>query len=163
MATKDPVSAGGMTVDAEERPLASYALLLAAHVGLVGSALVLAHRRGRLPGRLGPADLAAGAVATYKLSRLVTRSSVAGPLRAPFSRGAEPAGPAEVVEDVDGQGLRKAVGELLTCPFCFGHWVATGYCLGLAFAPEITRTTAAMLCIDAGADLLHHGHARLNG
>ncbi len=131
------------------------------HTVLVGGALAVAVRQRRLPRRIAVADLALGAVATFKLSRLITRSAVASPLRAPFTGEAEPAGPAEVIEEVEGSGIRRAVGELLTCPFCLGHWIATGFCLGLVYAPEATRTVGAVLCIEAGADLLQHAHARL--
>ena len=147
--------------ESDDRPVLSYAALLAVHTGLVGGAMVLAARQGRLPRRVAMADLAVGAIATFKLSRLITRSAVASPLRAPFTGEAEPAGPAEVMEEVEGSGIRRAVGELLTCPFCLGHWIATGFCLGLVYAPELTRTVGSVLCIEAGADLLQHAHARL--
>lgn len=140
--------------------MAAYGLLLAVHGTAVGGALVVGHRRGRLPSRIGFGDLALGAVATYKLSRLLTRSPVTSPLRAPFTGEAELAGPAELVEDVEGEGLQRAVGELVTCPFCLGHWIATAYGLGLAFAPDLTRTLAGMLAVEAGADLLQHLNAR---
>lgn len=145
-----------------ERPLAAYAVLLAVHGGVVGGALAVAMRNGKVPSRLGLGDLALGAAATYKLSRLLARSSVTSPLRAPFTGEAELAGPAELVEDVEGDGLQRAVGELLTCPFCLGHWIATAYGLGLAFAPDLTRTMAGMLAVEAGADVLQHLHARFS-
>ena len=147
--------------ESDDRPVRSYAALLAVHTGLVGGAMAVAARQGRLPRRVAMADLAVGAIATFKLSRLITRSAVASPLRAPFTGEAEPAGPAEVMEEVEGSGIRRAVGELLTCPFCLGHWIATGFCLGLVYAPELTRTVGSVLCIEAGADLLQHAHARL--
>jgi hypothetical protein len=145
----------------EERPLGSYAAILAIHVTIVGAAIGLAARSGRLPTRVRVADLALGAVATYKLSRLLTRSTIASPLRAPFTRYEGVSGPAELQEEVRGHGLRHAVGELLTCPFCLGHWVATAFCLGLVYAPEVTRTAGAVLAIDAGADVLQIANAKL--
>jgi hypothetical protein len=145
----------------EERPLAGYTSILAVHLAGVGVALGLAARKGRLTGRVGAADLAIGAVATFKLSRLLARSPVTSPLRAPFTTYEGVAGPAELQEEVRGTGLRHAVGELVTCPFCLGHWVATAYCFGLAFAPSVTRTAGSILCIEAGADALHALDARL--
>jgi hypothetical protein len=128
----------------------------------VGTALGVAAKQGRLPARIRVADLALGAVASFKLSRLLARSSVASPLRAPFTRYEGVAGPAELEEDVrhDGGGIRHAVGELVTCPYCLGHWVATAFCLGLVYAPEVTRTAGAVLAIDAGADVLQVVNAR---
>src|SRR5687768_3634635 len=106
----------------EDRPLSSYAAITAAHVGLVGAAIAVAARKGRLPERLGPADLALGAFATYKLSRLMARGTVTSPLRAPFTEFEGPSDkPAELKERVRGSGWRHAIGELLTCPFCLSH------------------------------------------
>ena len=61
------------------------------------------------------------------------------PLRAPFTRFEGPQGNAELAEEVRGSGARKAVGELVTCPFCLGPWVATALTAGLTFAPGVAR------------------------
>ena len=145
-----------------EMPLAGYATVIAVDVGATIAGLVLASRRRRLPTGIAVGDLALGAVATYKLSRLITKSSVASPLRAPVTRFEEVSGPGELNENVRGSGLRKAVGELLTCPFCMAHWIATGYAFGLVFQPRATRLVASVLGVESGAELLHHAHARLN-
>jgi len=50
------------------------------------------------------------------------------------------------------------VGELLTCPFCLGQWIATGLTVGLVLAPGPTRLVAATLAAVAGADFLHHAY-----
>ncbi len=147
----------------EKRPLGSYAAITAAHVGMVGVAIAVAARKGRLPERLGPADLALGAVATFKLSRLISRGTVTSPLRAPFTEYAGPSDqPAELDEEVRGSGWRHAIGELLTCPFCISHWISTAYCLGLCSAPRATRTVASILAVDAGADALQFANAKLS-
>ena len=139
---------------AEPRPLSSYALLIGSNTVIVGGALAYAARRGRLPERLSVGDVVLGAVATFKLSRLLTRSSVASPLRAPFTRYEGVAGPAELAEEVRGEGLRHAIGELVTCPYCMGHWVATAYAIGLVFGPRPTRLVAGILSIEAAAEQL---------
>ena len=76
-------------------------------------------------------------IATHKLSRLLAKDSVTSPLRAPFTRYAEPGGAAEVNEEVRDQGssIRHSIGELVTCPFCLAVWVATGLTGGLVLAP----------------------------
>ena len=71
-------------------------------------------------------DIALVGVATHKLARRVSKDSVTSSLRAPFTRYEGVAGPAELQERVRGSGLRKAVGELVTCPFCISQWVSTG-------------------------------------
>ena len=50
--------------------------------------------------------------------------------------------------------MRRAVGQLLTCPYCIGQWVAGGFTLGLVAAPRPTRLAAAMLAAVAFADTL---------
>lgn len=99
------------------------------------------------------------AVATHKLSRLITKDPVTSPLRAPFTRYQGQSGPAELQEEVRGTGARKAVGELITCPFCIDMWVATGLVAGFVFLPRVTRLAIDTLAVLAGADLLQFGYS----
>jgi hypothetical protein len=138
----------------EPRPLRWYAALIGANVAVVGGALAYAARRQRLPEHLPVADLVLGAVATFKVSRLLTRSSVASPIRAPFTRYEGVTGPAELAEQVRGPGLKHAMGELLTCPYCMGHWVASAYVVGLVTRPRMTRAIAEIFAIEAAAEQL---------
>jgi hypothetical protein len=97
--------------------------------------------------------LAAG---THKLSRTLTKDAVTSPLRVPFTRYKHTGGPAEVMEEVRSKGgLRHSVGELITCPFCLDVWIATGFTIGLVFAPRLTRLIATALTAVTGADFLH--------
>jgi hypothetical protein len=84
---------------------------------------------------------------------------VTSPLRAPFTRYEGPGGPAEVNEAVRGHGARHAMGELVTCPFCVGQWVATGFAFGLLLAPRVTRQVAATFSALEAADFLQFGRA----
>lgn len=99
------------------------------------------------------------AVATHKLSRLLAKDPVTSPLRAPFTRYAGTSGPSEVAEQVRDGSARKAMGELLTCPFCVGQWVATGYVFGLVLVPRATRLVAASFAVLAAFDFLQLGYA----
>ena len=146
----------------EHRPLGAYVLIAAVHLGVAGGGLAAAIRAGKLPERVAPADLALGAVATFKLSRLLARSTVTSPLRAPFTRYEGLSGPAELAEEVRGTGLRKAVGELLTCPFCLAHWIATAYGFGLVFSPRATRFAASVLAVEAATEQLQLAHCRFH-
>jgi hypothetical protein len=144
----------------ENRPLSGYVRVMAVYGGaVVGLGALVGAGRRPLPERPTGADLALVALATAKLSRLVTRDSVTSPLRAPFTRFEGPGGPAEVEEKVRGAGLRHAVGELVTCPFCVSQWVATGFTFGLLFAPRATRQVAGTLAALELADLLQFGRA----
>ena len=60
-----------------------------------------------------------------------------------------------------GTGVQKAVGELITCPFCLDQWVATGFLAGLVAAPRATRWLASAFAVRAGADALQFGYAAL--
>jgi hypothetical protein len=144
-----------------DRPLGSYALLLSTYLAAAGSAAVFIRRR-RLPlPRPTPGDLALGAVATFRLSRLITKDSVTSVGRAPFTRFEGAAGDGEVKEEVRGRGLRHAIGELVSCPFCIAQWIATAYVVGLIVAPRATRLGAGVLAVVTGSDGLQFAHHAL--
>jgi len=113
-------------------PLLAYAGTMAVFGGLFSAAIGVARRSGRdLPKRIDGRDLAAIGVASHKLSRLIAKDKVTTPLRAPFTEYQKDGGPAEVEERSRGRGARKAVGELLTCPYCLGLWALAAEQKGL--------------------------------
>ena len=107
-----------------------------------------------LPERVPPGDLALIAVATHKLSRLIAKDRVTSSFRAPFTRFEGDAGPSEVDEAARGHGLRRAVGELLICPYCLGLWVSCAFLGGLTVSPRPTRWLASVFAVLTGADVL---------
>jgi hypothetical protein len=131
------------------RPLGEYGLLMATFATTFSVVTAAAARRGRLPERLDARDLALVGIATHKLSRLVTKERVTAVVRAPFTRE-EDGGD----ERPRGRGLRRVVGELLTCPFCISQWIAAGFVQGLLFAPRVTRLVAGMMATTALSDFL---------
>jgi hypothetical protein len=140
--------------DAPEAPLGAYGLLVTAfNAAGVAALAIRSHRKG-LPDGLATRDIALVAAATQKLSRIVARDRVAAPLRAPFTRFQEGAGHGEVNEAARGEGVRRAVGELLVCPYCIGAWIAGGFTVGLVAAPRPTRLVASLFAGLAGADFL---------
>jgi hypothetical protein len=146
----------------EERPLGSYLTAMGAYAAATGAlALTARLTRRPIPDGLSLRDMAVSAVATHKLSRLIAKDPVTSPLRAPFTRFQGQNGPAELEEEVRGTGARKAVGELLTCPFCIDMWVATGLVAGLVFLPRTTRLATDTLAVLAGADLLQFAYSLL--
>jgi len=102
----------------------------------------------------GVGDVLLSSVATHKLSRLITRDPATSPPRAPFTVYEGQGGPAEPKEGVRGQGARKTVGELITCPFCLDMWVAAGLVAGLIYLPRTTRLAIDSLAVLAGAEVL---------
>ncbi len=140
---------------AEPRPLAGYAALAVLFNAGYAAALAAARRSQRgLPERIGLADVLLVGAGTHKLSRLLAKDRVTSFLRAPFTRFQEEGGPGEVEEEARGEGMRRAVGELVVCPYCIGLWVAAGFTLGLVAAPRETRVTAAMFAALAASDAL---------
>ncbi len=115
--------------------------------------------RHEVPDGLSVRDVILGAVATHKLSRLVTKDPVTSPLRAPFTVYRDTEGPAELKEDVRGRGAQKTIGELITCPFCLDMWVATALTAGHIYLPRATRLAVDTLVTLAGADVLQFGYA----
>lgn len=145
----------------EDRPLGSFVALMGAYAGTVAGLAALVKRSGgQLPERVGWGDLVLTTVATHKLSRLLAKDPVTSPLRAPFTRFAGTSGEAELAEEVRGTGPRKAIGELVTCPFCLGLWVATGFAFGLVLAPRPTRLAAGVLTCVTAADVLQLAYAK---
>ena len=143
------------------KPFASYGLLAGVYASLFSGLLFITHRRDALPERMEARDIGLLALATFRLSRLVTKDKAMVSLRAPFTKFEEPAGAGEVEEDSRGQGLQRAVGDLLTCPYCVGLWIATVLAFGLALAPRTTRLLASILATVAGSDALNHAYLKL--
>ena len=150
----------------EPRPLAGYLLLMGGYTVMGGALFAAARRRQPAGGTgLGWQDLALTTVATYRASRLLTKDAVTSPLRAPLTRYEGPGLPSEVNEQVApgivGRPVLHAVGELVTCPFCVGQWVATVLVAGHVLEPRLTRLATRVLTVAAGAEALHYAHSGL--
>lgn len=161
-AVTEPLRAVAREYDEQPERLAGYAALLAIYgTGIGGFGLFLRRTGRRLPRRVDPADVALLGVATFKLSRLISRDAVTGVVRAPFTtRKRRLKGP-EVQDAPRGTGLRRAVGELLTCPFCISQWLATILAGSYVVAPDATRMAAATLSAVTVADVLQYAHTAL--
>jgi hypothetical protein len=149
----------GLYAGDAERPMRGYAVVLGSYAGVVSVlALVVKGSGVRLPDRVGLADVAPLGAATHKASRLLSKDAVTSPLRAPVARFVEETGMSEVNESPRGHGVRHAVGELATCPFCLAIWVGTGLTAGMVFAPRLTRLVATMFSAVAVSDTLQIGY-----
>jgi hypothetical protein len=139
----------------ERPPLAAYATFATVFHGTMAAAVAAAKRSGRdLPQRVEPRDLALIGIASYQLSRLISKKKVTAFVRAPFTELEGRGGPAELEEKPRGTGLRRALGELLVCPYCLGLWASGGFHVGLLFAPRATRFSASVLSAVSIADFL---------
>jgi len=140
----------------EPKPLGGHAALTATYAaGVLVYAAEFRHARRSLPQRVPAGDLVLLSIGTYKLSRLVAKDRITAFFRAPFTRfQGESERPSEVSEEPRGEGLRRAVGELLVCPYCLGQWVGTAFLMTYLREPSLARTVAAMFVLVAGSDLL---------
>jgi hypothetical protein len=142
-----------------DRPIASYGVLDAVYVGVVG-VLGIAARRRRAPlPELSPRDIALVGAATHRLARTIAKDPITSPIRMPFTTYEGTGGPAELHEEVVADGFGHAIGELVTCPFCLSQWVATGFVAGMVFAPRATRLVAATFAGVALSDFLQYAYA----
>jgi hypothetical protein len=104
---------------------------------------------------LGLPDFATAALATHKIAQIITGERVTMALRAPFTRQRDEGRGGERKEVPKEHGLHRAIGELLTCPYCLSPWIATGLMAGYVFAPIPTRAVSTVFAITAASDWLH--------
>lgn len=137
-------------------PLSGYASLVVGHVAVMATAIGLLRRRGVELGKMGAGEIVLTGVATYKLSRVITKSWIGTAIRAPFTRYVGQGSGDEVKEVARGHGVQEAVGDLVTCPFCTAHWVASALVLGHDAAPGPTRAITRILAVGAVSDTLQY-------
>jgi hypothetical protein len=142
----------------EQRPLRGYLAIAGAYTAAVAVGSLAVRTRGQRLPHIATRDVALIGCATFQLSHMLAKRPIASPLRAPFTVFDGVTGPAELQEEVRGDGLRHAVGELLTCPFCLAHWVATAFGFAFVLAPEPTRVVAALLSAEALANFAQLAH-----
>jgi len=136
----------------DERPIPAYATLATGFWAVF--VLFLAASRDRLPERFGPLDLAGITLASFKLSRLITKEDVTAFVRAPVTEDPEGVRPKP-------EGMARVVGELLTCPYCIGLWITSGLAYSQVIWPRETRFFNAIFGSYAVTDFLHAGFVRL--
>jgi hypothetical protein len=94
-------------------------------------------------------DLVVLGFSTHKLSRTITTERVTEPLRAPFT---------DENDKPSGRGLRKALGELVTCPYCTGSWIALGLGAAYVFAPAPVRIASGLFTMVTLSDFLNRAY-----
>lgn len=145
----------------DDMPLLSFAVLSSIYLGAVGGLLWRARCKGRLPRRVRWDDIVLLGVASHKLSHILTRAKVTAFVRAPFTRFQKSSGQGTVSDTARGEGLQKAIGQLLTCPYCAGAWTSAGLTVGLIFNPPVTRWICGLLSVNTVTDLIHMGYFEL--
>lgn len=147
--------------DEAEVPLKGYAVLAGTFaVGVVLFTVAARRRELRLPDGVPPWDVALLGTASFKASRLLSRDKVTSFLRAPFTRRAEDGAANEVTDEPRGGEARRAVGDLVSCPFCASVWVAGALTGTYACAPRAARLLSAGLSAVTVADWLQYAWTR---
>jgi hypothetical protein len=146
----------------KKQRLYSYATLICVFNVIFAIFLLVAKGMRRpIPERVAINDIALLGVATHKLSLTGAQDAVTSPLRAPFTEFQEKESPKSVQEKPRGEGLRRSVGELVTCQFCLGMWAAAFFTYGLVLAPRVTRLFATVLTVLTISDHLHQTYKAL--
>ncbi len=142
--------------------LYSYSTLMGVFNLILALFLLVAKRTGReLPERIDAKDIALLGVATHKLSSMGAEDAVTSPIRAPFTEFQEKESPKSVDETPRGEGLRRSIGELITCKFCLGMWVGSFFTYGLVLAPRVTRLIATLFAVVTVSDHLQQTYKAL--
>jgi hypothetical protein len=138
--------------ETDDRPTepVDYAALNAVYGALLAGVLLATRERAR-EDPIEVRELVPLAAATFALSKVIAREKIGTWMRDPFVE----------VDDGErrprGRGLRRAVGELVTCTRCVGAWSALAV-VGLRVAePTAGRTVAGVLAASAANDWLQLG------
>ena len=146
----------------EDVSLSSYGMLAGVFNAIFAVFLLVVRGTGRtLPERVEVRDIALLGLATHKLSLVGAEDAVTSPLRAPFTELQEKASPKKLDEEPRGEGLRRSVGELLTCKFCLGVWLASFFTYGLVLVPRVTRLVATIFAVVTVSYHLHQAYKAL--
>ena len=143
-----------------ERPTepSDYAALNAVYAALLAGVVVATRNRGARDDPITGPELIPLSAATFALAKVIAREKIGTWVREPFVEeepfdGQRPAG----------RGIRRAVGELVTCTRCVGAWSALGI-VGLRLAsPSSGRVVTNVLAVSAANDWLQAGFRALCG
>lgn len=130
--------------------LVDYALISGTYGSLLTALAVASRNRGSEP--LRDVDIIPIGVATFALSKLLTKEKIETWVREPF-----------VEETTDGERkpkgtrMRYAVGELLTCSRCMGAWSGLGITALRVMRPREARIVTTVLAASAVNDFMQTG------
>ena len=138
----------------EQRERLAYVTLVGLFLGMLG-VFVSRERKERHVFDPHPRDILLIALATFRAGRVTAFERVTEPFRDPVTETVPDAYEAGEYVIAEGTGVRKAIGELVSCPICVGTWVASALVYGLRVAPGPTRLVAAILGVSGLAEMLN--------
>jgi hypothetical protein len=145
---------GGERREKPATEAADYALINLVYASLFASVIYATRERAsKDPVQLH--ELVPMSVATFALAKVIAKEKVGTWVREPFVDHADGEPKPE------GRGLRRAVGELVTCTRCIGAWSALGV-VGLRLAyPDAGRNVTNVLAVSGANDWLQSGFKAL--
>lgn len=135
-------------------PFVGYAILVGIFLALYIGFLWLGNYLNLSIPRVGIGEIILLAVASHKLSRLIAKDWITSFIRAPFAQYQSASGTSEVNEQPRGTGIRLAIGQLITCPFCIGQWVIALFFYSFVLWPTETLFVAAIFIALTISDFL---------
>ncbi|WP_053217665.1 DUF1360 domain-containing protein [Virgibacillus senegalensis] len=96
-------------------------------------------------------------LAAFRLTRLLVYDEITSFIRAPFHEEKEETladGTTEVVIYIKGKGVRRFIGELLSCQWCTGIWSAACLYAGYVFWPFYFLPIIIILSVAAISSIL---------
>ena len=143
-----------MSFGQDRPPYEAYATIVGGF--FAGLAAVAAAARRSQPGTA--LDLIALSAATFKASRTLSRERVGSFVRQPFVEGEADRGEEE---QPAGEGMQRALGELVTCTRCVGTWTAAGLATTQMLTPRFGRLLVWSLGASAANDFLQAAFSAL--
>jgi hypothetical protein len=144
----------------EPRPYVGYAAILVAFGGALAVTAGLERALGRDVRPASALDLVVLCAGSFKAARALSRERVGSVIRQPFVEE-EIDHPGVPRERPAGEGVQRALGELVTCTRCAGTWTAAGLLTCQAIAPRFGQLLTWSLAAGAGNDFLQAGFAAL--
>lgn len=144
-----------------QRPYAGYATILAAFGGTLAATAGVERMLGREAPQRSTLDYVVLCAGSFKAARALSRERVGSVLREPFVESGARDVPEASNERPAGDGMRRAVGELVTCTRCVGTWAAAGLLASQAVAPRFGRLLTWSLAAGAANDFLQAGFAAI--
>lgn len=133
-----------------------YVFLDVVFVGLYVGVLIALHYLGKLPRNIHVLDLFLLGLAAARVSDIISTDDIMQWLREPFIEvdQEEIAGQEVQTRRGRGHGFRRVLGDLLSCPWCVGVWVAAGLTYALIIFPRFTWLFILIMAIAEVGSLL---------
>ncbi len=143
-----------MNLDLKKNTKASYVLL--SGVFNLGLALFCWRKR---PDNISLKDWFLLVLATFRMSRMLAYDTVMQTYRSPVVETVpHDSGAGETTQArSDVTGIKKALGEMISCPICNGTWIAAGLVYGLCLIPNYARTLITVMSAVGASEVLHAG------